>query len=140
MSGISTLNENMVFILEKQNQILEASKEMTSEGKEYILKGIAAQFGKENNNNRIYEEGEYLPHLDYLKDKIKQKRLVGELDHPEKFDISLNNVSHVIEDLTHDREGRTIGIKVRLLDTPADRKSTRLNSSHIPLSRMPSSA
>ena len=52
MSVVSTLNENMVFILEKQNQILEASKEMTSEGKEYILKGIAAQFGKENNNNR----------------------------------------------------------------------------------------
>ena len=134
MSRTSTLNENMVFILEKQNQILEASKEMTSEGKEYILKGIAAQFGKENNNNRIYEEGEYLPHLDYLKDKIKQKRLVGELDHPEKFDISLNNVSHVVEDLTHDREGRTIGIKVRLLDTPAGQIAKRLVDAGVPLS------
>ena len=134
MPEISTLNENMVFILEKQNQILEASKEMTSEGKEYILKGIAAQFGKENNNNRIYEEGEYLPHLDYLRDKIKQKRLVGELDHPEKFDISLNNVSHVVEDLTHDREGRTIGIKVRLLDTPAGQIAKRLVDAGVPLS------
>ena len=46
MPEISTLNENMVFILEKQNQILEASKEMTSEGKEYILKCIASQLGK----------------------------------------------------------------------------------------------
>lgn len=134
MSGISILNENMVFILEKQSQILEASKEMTSEGKEYILKGVAAQFGKENNNNRIYEEGEYLPHLDYLKDKIKQKRLVGELDHPEKFDISLNNVSHTIEDLTHDKEGRTIGIKVRLLDTPAGQIAKRLVDAGVPLS------
>ncbi len=134
MSRTSTLNEDMVFILEKQNQILEASKEMTSEGKEYILKGIAAQFGKENNNNRIYEEGEYLPHLDYLKDKIKQKRLVGELDHPEKFDVSLNNVSHVIEDLTHDKEGRTIGIKVRLLDTPAGQIAKRLVDAGVPLS------
>ena len=134
MSRTSTLNENMVFILEKQNQILEASKEMTSEGKEYILKGIAAQFGKENNNNRIYEEGEYLPHLDYLKDKIKQKRLVGELDHPEKFDISLNNVSHVIEDLTYDKDGRTIGIKVRLLDTPAGQIAKRLVDAGVPLS------
>jgi hypothetical protein len=134
MPEISTLNENMVFILEKQNQILEASKEMTSEGKEYILKGIAAQFGKENNNNRIYEEGEYLPHLDYLKDKIKQKRLVGELDHPEKFDISLNNVSHTIEDLTHDRDGRTITIKVRLLDTPAGQIAKKLVDAGVPLS------
>jgi len=134
MPEISTLNENMVFILEKQNQILEASKEMTSEGKEYILKGIAAQFGKENNNNRIYEEGDYLPHLDYLKDKIKQKRLVGELDHPEKFDISLNNVSHTIEDLTHDRDGRTITIKVRLLDTPAGQIAKKLVDAGVPLS------
>jgi hypothetical protein len=134
MPEISTLNENMVFILEKQNQILEASKEMTSEGKEYILKGIAAQFGKENNNNRIYEEGEYLPHLDYLRDKIKQKRLVGELDHPEKFDISLNNVSHTVEDLTHDKEGRTLVIKVRLLDTPAGQIAKKLVDAGVPLS------
>ena len=134
MPEISTINENMVFILEKQNQILEASKETTSEGKEYILKGIAAQFGKENNNNRIYEEGEYLPHLDYLKDKIKQKRLVGELDHPEKFDISLNNVSHVVEDLMYNKEGRILEIKVRLLDTPAGQIAKRLVDAGVPLS------
>jgi hypothetical protein len=134
MPEISTINENMVFILEKQNQILEASKETTSEGKEYILKGIAAQFGKENNNNRIYEEGEYLPHLDYLKDKIKQKRLVGELDHPEKFDISLNNVSHVVEDLMYNKDGRILEIKVRLLDTPAGQIAKRLVDAGVPLS------
>jgi hypothetical protein len=134
MPEISTINENMVFILEKQNQILEASKEMSSEGKEYILKGIAAQFGKENNNNRIYEEGEYLPHLDYLKDKIKQKRLVGELDHPEKFDISLNNVSHVVEDLMYNKDGRILEIKVRLLDTPAGQIAKRLVDAGVPLS------
>ena len=134
MPEISTISENMVFILEKQNQILEASKETTSEGKEYILKGIAAQFGKENNNNRIYEEGEYLPHLDYLKDKIKQKRLVGELDHPEKFDISLNNVSHVVEDLMYNKDGRILEIKVRLLDTPAGQIAKRLVDAGVPLS------
>ena len=134
MPEISTINENMVFILEKQNQILEASSETTSNGKEYILKGVAAQFGKENNNNRIYEEGEYLPHLDYLKDKIKQKRLVGELDHPEKFDISLNNVSHVVEDLMYNKEGRILEIKVRLLDTPAGQIAKRLVDAGVPLS------
>ena len=130
----SSINEQMVFILERQNQILEASKEMSNEGKEYILKGIAAQFGKENNNNRIYEEGEYLPHLDYLRDKIGQKRLVGELDHPEKFDISLANVSHVIEELEYDKSGRVLNIKVRLLDTPAGQIAKRLVDAGVPLS------
>ena len=134
MTQVSSLNEQMVFILERQNQILEASKEVSSDGKEYILKGIAAQFGKENNNNRIYEEGEYLPHLDYLKDKINQKRLVGELDHPEKFDISLSNVSHVIEDLEYDKNGRVLNIKVRLLDTPAGQIAKRLVDAGVPLS------
>ena len=96
MPTTQKLNEDLVFILERQERVLESKKTDTED---YVLEGIAAVFGKENNNNRIYEENEYLPHLDYLKDKIAQKRLVGELDHPEKFDVSLKNISHIIEDL-----------------------------------------
>jgi hypothetical protein len=128
----SLLKENLLFILEKQNNSLAVSKDGVEEG--YVLKGIAAQFGKENNNNRIYEEGEYLPHLEYLKDKIGQKRLVGELDHPEKFDVSLKNISHVVEDLVYDKDGRVLNIKVRLLDTPAGQIAKKLVDAGIPLS------
>jgi len=46
----------------------------------------------------------------------------------------LNNVSHVIEDLTYDKDGRTIGIKVRLLDTPAGQIAKRLVDAGVPLS------
>ena len=124
-------NDQMVFILEKQDFVLESKK---SSDNEYILEGIAAVFGKENNNNRIYEEKEYLPHLEYLKDKIKQKRLVGELDHPEKFDVSLKNISHLITDLNHDKSNRTLKIKVKLLDTPAGDIAKKLVDCGIPLS------
>jgi len=134
MEKSTSVNENLVFILEKQSHNLSASKEVTSDGDSYVLQGVAAQFGKENNNNRIYEEGEYLPHLEYLNDKIKQKRLVGELDHPEKFDVSLRNISHVIEDLTYNKEGRVLKIKVRLLDTPAGQIAKKLVDAGIPLS------
>lgn len=134
MNDLSLLNEDLLFILEKQSTNLEVSKSASESGDDYILKGIAAQFGKENNNNRIYEEGEYLPHLDYLKDKINQKRLVGELDHPEKFDVSLKNISHVIEDLVYDKDGRNLNIKVRLLDTPAGQIAKKLVDAGIPLS------
>ena len=134
MNELSLLNENLLFILEKQNSNLKVSKSESESGEDYVLQGIAAQFGKENNNNRIYEEGEYLPHLDYLKDKINQKRLVGELDHPEKFDVSLKNISHVIEDLVYDKDGRVITIKVRLLDTPAGQIAKKLVDAGIPLS------
>jgi hypothetical protein len=69
-----------------------------------------------------------------LNDKIKQKRLLGELDHPEKFDVSLKNISHVVEDLFYDKEGRVLKIKVRLLDTPAGQIAKKLVDSGIPLS------
>ena len=131
MPQLQSINENMVFILERQNSILEAKK---SNSDDYVLEGIAAVFGKENNNNRIYEEGEYLPHLDYLKDKIAQNRLVGELDHPEKFDVSLKNISHMITDLNYDKGNRDLKIKVKLLDTPAGRIAKNLVDAGVPLS------
>ncbi len=131
MPQLQSLNENMVFILERQNSILEAKK---SESDDYVLEGIAAVFGQENNNNRIYEEKEYLPHLEYLKDKISQNRLVGELDHPEKFDVSLKNISHIITDLNYDKGNRELKIKVKLLDTPAGRIAKNLVDAGVPLS------
>ena len=131
MPQLQTLNEDLVFILERQNSILEAKK---SDSDDYMLEGIAAVFGQENNNNRIYEEREYLPHLDYLKDKIKQNRLVGELDHPEKFDVSLKNISHIITDLNYDKASRELKIKVRLLDTPAGKIAKNLVDAGVPLS------
>jgi hypothetical protein len=131
VSKTKSLNEELVFILERQEHILESKK---TGDDDYILEGIAAVFGKENNNNRIYEENEYLPHLQYLKDKISQKRLVGELDHPEKFDVSLKNISHIITDLDHDKSNRQIKIKVRLLDTPAGQIAKKLVDAGVPLS------
>ena len=131
MPQVQSINENMVFILERQNSVLEAKKSDTDD---YVLEGIAAVFGKENNNNRIYEESEYLPHLDYLKDKIAQNRLVGELDHPEKFDVSLKNISHMITDLNYDKGKRDLKIKVKLLDTPAGRIAKNLVDAGVPLS------
>jgi hypothetical protein len=131
MPTTQKLNEDLVFILERQERVLESKKTDTED---YVLEGIAAVFGKENNNNRIYEENEYLPHLDYLKDKIAQKRLVGELDHPEKFDVSLKNISHIIEDLAYDKDKRELKIKVKLLDTPAGIIAKKLVDAGVPLS------
>jgi hypothetical protein len=131
MLETKNLNEQLVFILERQSSVLESRK---NESDDYILEGTAAVFGKENNNNRIYEENEYLPHLNYLNEKISQRRLVGELDHPEKFDVSLKNISHIIERLDYDKNGREIKIRVRLLDTPMGQIAKNLVDAGVPLS------
>lgn len=123
-------NLDYVLILEKSSHNLTTKKE----GGDYFLEGIAAVFGVENSNHRIYEENEYLPHLDYLKKKIDQNRLVGELDHPKEFDVSLKNISHVITDLSYDKGNRNVKIKVKLLDTPAGKIAKSLIDAGIPVS------
>jgi hypothetical protein len=121
-SNIQSLNQpaisdNSVFIIEKINEAVT----VTRENNDIILEGTAAVFGVMNENNRVYEKQEYLPHLDYLNEKISQKRLFGELDHPQKFDVSLANVSHVIESLAYDESSNSVKIRLRLLDTPSGR-------------------
>jgi len=132
--NIKTLGLNVgehVFVLERQEQTATVTK--TSDGA-CILRGPAAVFGIENNNGRIYEEAEYLPHLEYLNKKISRRKLLGELDHPEGFDISIGNVSHLIEKLEMDPKSRTLNIQIRLLDTPAGKIARALVDAGVPLS------
>ena len=123
-------DKDYILILEKSNSNLTAKKS----GKDYILEGVAAVFGKENENRRIYEEQEYLPHMEYLQEKIDSKRLVGELDHPKEFDVSLKNISHIVEELKYNKGDRTVRIRVKLLDTPAGKIAKSLVDAGIPIS------
>jgi len=127
---MSDKNRKLVMVLEQAPAILESS----GSGGEVYLEGTFAQFGVVNNNDRLYEESEYLPHLEYLQKKIKDKRLLGELDHPEKFDISLTKTSHIIESLEYDKSSRTIKGRVRLLDTPSGRIAKDLVNAGVPIS------
>jgi hypothetical protein len=123
--------QKVLLILENSNAILESKSDSTGA---VILEGVFAQFGVVNNNDRLYEENEYLPHLEYLKTKISSKRLMGELDHPDKFDISLQKVSHIIESLDYDNATRTVRGRVRLLDTDPGRQAKKLIEAGVPLS------
>jgi len=123
-------NKKLLMILERSGENLNVNK--TND--EYVLEGVFAQFGVENNNHRIYEEKEYLPHLDYLKKKIQENRLLGELDHPDKFDISLSKVSHLVEDVKYDAKKRQIVGRIKLLDTPSGQIAKNLVDTGVPIS------
>jgi hypothetical protein len=127
---MSNMNKQLLMILERSGENLNISK--TND--EYVLEGVFAQFGIENNNHRIYEEKEYLPHLEYLKKKITENRLLGELDHPEKFDVSLSKVSHLIEDIKYDAKKRQIVGRIKLLDTPSGQIAKNLVDTGVPIS------
>jgi hypothetical protein len=124
-------NSKVVLVLEKSSHNLGVTKD----GNEVVLEGVFAQFGVVNNNDRLYEESEYLPHLEYLNKKIGDKRLLGELDHPkESFDISLSKVSHLVEKLEYDKAKRQIVGRVRLLDTPSGKIAKELVEAGVPIS------
>tara|TARA_R110000787_G_scaffold152250_1_gene266123 strand:- start:143 stop:1801 length:1659 start_codon:yes stop_codon:yes gene_type:complete len=98
-----------------------------------VLEGVFTQIGVKNKNNRIYEESEVLPHINELKEKVKTNKLLGELDHPKDFDISLSNVSHVIEDLEYDKDKKQVLGRIRLLNTSKGKEAQALIEDGIPL-------
>ena len=50
---------------------------------------------------------------------VKEKRALGELDHPEDSVINLKNVSHMVTDCWW--EGKDVMGKIKVLDTPSGR-------------------
>jgi hypothetical protein len=121
---------NDLLIVEMSSSALSVA---STENKEYILEGIFGEIDTKNKNNRIYTEGEYIPQIEALQDKIKSSKLLGELDHPQQFDVSLKNVSHIIEELFYDKESKHVKGKIRLLDTDAGRQAKALVDAGVPL-------
>ena len=109
-------------------------KQAVSESSDVIyLEGVFTEFKVRNRNGRIYEANDFIPKMNELMPKIEKRTLLGELDHPVNFDISLKNVSHVVESLTYDRENDRVIGKIRLLNTDAGKQAQALVRDGIPL-------
>lgn len=111
-------NDDYILIVENIGEKLSVKSKDTNNT---ILEGVCAVFGQKNNNQRVYEKEEYLPHLEYLKEKIKTRQLVGDLDHPPSFEVTLKSASHIIEGLEHDG-GDKVNIKLRILENTPNGK------------------
>jgi hypothetical protein len=119
-----------LLILERSKSNLNMTKDADGS---IVLEGVFTEIGVKNKNNRIYEEAEVLPHINELKEKVKTNKLLGELDHPKDFDISLSNVSHVIEDLEYDKGKKQVLGRIRLLNTSKGKEAQALIEDGIPL-------
>ena len=80
--------------------------------------GIIQRAGVKNHNGRIYEQKILEREIKkYIDGPVKEKRALGELDHPESSVINLNNVSHNIVEVT--MKGGDVHGVVEILTTPA---------------------
>ena len=88
------------------------------ENKPLRVGGVIQRAGVKNHNGRIYEQ-EILEReiKKYINGPVKEKRALGELDHPESSVINLNNVSHNIVEVT--MKGNDVHGIVEILTTPS---------------------
>ena len=132
------MKEKRVLVVERSGSDISYSNETVTNnlGKQeesIVLSGIFTTFNQKNRNGRIYESADFLPHIEALKESIKNHTLLGELDHPHGFEISLTNASHVIESLDYDPQRNVVVGKIRLLNTAKGKDAQALVRDGIPL-------
>jgi hypothetical protein len=83
------------------------------------VRGIFSEAEKKNGNGRIYGKDLLMREVKKLQPLLSERRLCGELDHPNDEIVHLANVSHIITDLR--MEGNTLIGEAEFLDTPSGR-------------------
>lgn len=82
-----------------------------------ILKGILQRADALNQNGRIYPRPILEREVRNYQKFVRERRALGELDHPAESVIEAKNVSHVVTEINMDDDGVVKG-KVEVLDTP----------------------
>ena len=101
----------------------EVSRDMINESiKEndgrLIVKGVLQRAEAKNQNGRIYPRETLMREADkYSSIQIKERRALGELDHPDSSVVNLNNASHNVLEM-HWKGNDLLGT-VEVLGTPA---------------------
>jgi len=83
-----------------------------------VVKGVLQRAEAKNQNGRVYPKDTLVREAKkYAKVQIKERRALGELDHPDSSVVNLNNVSHNVLDMAW--QGDDLVGTVEVLGTPA---------------------
>ena len=117
-----------------ETQIFKSSPVSLTEGKvsdrgNPLVEGILATAEVKNGNGRYYSRDLWEREIDKYMSNVKEKRALGELDHPESSIINLKNVSHNVSEIWWD--GDSVMGKIEILPTPSGNILKALISSGI---------
>ena len=100
-----------------QDLLTEREKQEMRDGSALYLTGVMQRADAKNGNGRVYS-------IDILKREaknynklIKERRALGELDHPESSVVNLQNCSHLVTEVWFD--GNDMMGKIKALSTPS---------------------
>ena len=99
-----------------QDLLTEDEKRYVADGG-MILSGIMQKADHVNGNGRVYPHKVLMKEIKNYEKLVKERRSLGELDHPEDSVINLKNASHLVTDIW--MEGKDVKGKIKVLDTPS---------------------
>ena len=99
-----------------QDLLTEDEKRFVADGG-MILTGKLQEAEKENGNRRVYPAEVLRREMKNYDKLVKERRALGELDHPDDSVINLKNASHLVTHVWWD--GNCVMGKVKVLDTPS---------------------
>ena len=99
-----------------QDLLTEADKKFIAEGG-MILSGKLQEADIQNGNGRVYPHRVLMREMKNYQKLVKERRALGELDHPDDSVINLKNASHMVTDVWWD--DKSVMGKVQVLNTPS---------------------
>jgi hypothetical protein len=100
-----------------QDLLTEEEKRLVKEHQAVFLTGIMQRADAQNGNGRIYPRPILEREMENYKKLVRERRALGELDHPEDSVVNLKNASHMVTDVWWD--GNDVMGKVQVLNTPS---------------------
>lgn len=113
----------------------EITPQMLSEAKNignvFTLKGILQKAGQKNHNGRVYPKHVLQREVEKYQQIIKERRALGELDHPDSSVINLKNVCHNVVECHW--EGDDVWGTIEILTTPSGNIARELIKNNVRL-------
>jgi|TARA_R110000787_G_scaffold10223_2_gene34871 hypothetical protein len=100
-----------------EDLLTEEEKRMVRENNAVFLTGVMQRAEALNQNKRVYPKPILEREIENYKKLVKERRALGELDHPEDSVVNLKNASHMVTDVWWD--GNDVMGKVQVLGTPS---------------------
>ena len=95
----------------------QLTENVNSDNGNLMVEGILATAEVKNGNGRYYKKELWDREMEKYDQLVKERRSMGELDHPESTVINLKNVSHLVTDYGWD--GDQLMGKIEILPTPS---------------------
>jgi hypothetical protein len=102
-----------------QDLLNEEEKRRVREEGAIYLTGVMQCANTQNGNGRVYPHNVLMREVKNYQKMVKERRALGELDHPDTSVINLANASHLVTEIWSD--GDKVMGKIEVLNTPSGR-------------------